>query len=299
MSKFDNKLCPVCRSPFTENSEIVVCPECGTPHHRVCYLKNGKCGLEALHASGFVWKGFLPDEQPEPQPEPVNIDPHHAEYPAGVPTLPHIASDDDESGENYIRGFIEDMRRRTEDDSRGADGVSGRELTCFVGRSVFHYSQAFSLFRANNGENGSRVRICFNLCAGLFAPIHQFYRRMDGLGVAVMLITVITSLPQLLYVSGVADYSFVMPLQMLLNIVNFCLTVALCLFGDYLYYRYSVRRIKKIRSRFDDGKADGYYQALAESGSPSWLRAIIGMLAMLLITACITYFPSILAAAPV
>ncbi len=38
-----NKFCPACSNNFTEDDDIVVCPECGTPHHRECYLKEGKC----------------------------------------------------------------------------------------------------------------------------------------------------------------------------------------------------------------------------------------------------------------
>lgn len=43
--------CPVCNKNFTENDDVVVCPECGTPHHRECYKITGKCFNEGLHAS--------------------------------------------------------------------------------------------------------------------------------------------------------------------------------------------------------------------------------------------------------
>ena len=66
MSRFENKLCPVCRERFKDGDDVAVCPECGTPHHRACYLKYNKCGLEELHSQGFVWNGRLPDEPVEP-----------------------------------------------------------------------------------------------------------------------------------------------------------------------------------------------------------------------------------------
>ena len=43
--------CPVCNKNFTENDDVVVCPECGTPHHRECYKITGKCFNEGLHGS--------------------------------------------------------------------------------------------------------------------------------------------------------------------------------------------------------------------------------------------------------
>lgn len=47
------KKCPVCDEYFHVGDDIVVCPECGTPHHRECYDKNGKCANEQLHKDGY------------------------------------------------------------------------------------------------------------------------------------------------------------------------------------------------------------------------------------------------------
>ena len=41
--KFLNYKCPICEKQFEEDDDIVVCPDCGTPHHRECYKENGKC----------------------------------------------------------------------------------------------------------------------------------------------------------------------------------------------------------------------------------------------------------------
>ena len=38
--------CPVCGKPFQEGDDIVVCPECGAPHHRECYKSLGHCALQ-------------------------------------------------------------------------------------------------------------------------------------------------------------------------------------------------------------------------------------------------------------
>lgn len=47
--------CPVCGSVFNESDDIVVCPECATPHHRECWLKNGRCVNVQFHSETFVW----------------------------------------------------------------------------------------------------------------------------------------------------------------------------------------------------------------------------------------------------
>ena len=50
--------CGVCGKDFTENDDVVVCPECGTPMHRDCYKENNGCPNAEKHGSDFVFEGF-------------------------------------------------------------------------------------------------------------------------------------------------------------------------------------------------------------------------------------------------
>ena len=57
--------CPVCGQEFKEGDDIVVCPECGAPHHRSCYKQLGHCALQQeLHEKGLEWKN--PNEKKAP-----------------------------------------------------------------------------------------------------------------------------------------------------------------------------------------------------------------------------------------
>ncbi len=56
MSNYTGYKCPVCGQAFTSQDDVVVCPECGTPHHRACYQKIGHCANEEGHASGKQWE---------------------------------------------------------------------------------------------------------------------------------------------------------------------------------------------------------------------------------------------------
>ncbi len=49
---FKKYFCPACGNDFTENDDVVFCPECGTPHHRECWNKTGHCINENLHGTG-------------------------------------------------------------------------------------------------------------------------------------------------------------------------------------------------------------------------------------------------------
>ena len=288
----------MCRIPLNEKSDVVVCPVCGTPHHRACYLKYNRCGVESWHASGFVWNGRLPDEPPEEEPqqeqpeqvaqqetaESVENDPHHAEYPGGTP---NSAENPGSFGSIDLDELMNQMRNQTMDETRGEDGVSNKELSYFVGRSVMHYSQAFSVFRAPVQPGQKKRYIFFNLCSGLFAPVHQFYRRMDMAGIALLLLELLYYVPTVFYSMGVGSMDVLRNIQLVTSGVNFVAMIAMCLFGDYIYYRLCVNKIKKIRMNYDDGRAEGYYQALTEKGTPSWLRAIIAILVVYFAEACI------------
>ena len=291
MSRFTNKLCPVCRAPFTEEADVVVCPVCGTPHHRVCYMKGGKCALEELHAQGFTWNGRLPDE-PAPSVPHEEPDPHHAEYPQGVPQMTEVILDEDADVQDFFAGLM----KKFSDEKRGEDGVSMKELCAYTSKSVMHYGRAFMAFRGNGGH-GSVVSV--NICAGLFAPLFQFYRRMDGIGVLVMLVLIILSTPVYLVNMGaftaaqIAQYH-IPAICTVCNILSFVVMMLLCAFSDRLYYNHCVKRIKKLRGRWGEECGDEYYSRLGEAGRPSWLRAIIGGLLTALCMACLMFLPSAL-----
>lgn len=304
MSRFTHKLCPVCRAPFGENDDIVVCPECGTPHHRACWAKSGSCGVGQYHAEGFVWEGRLPGEEVQPEnaaenhkldmtqvleemnrERGENTDPHHAEYPQGTPRISEPIDMN-----KFAEEILENQQQPS--DERGEDGVSMHELVSFTDGSL-HYLSAFSLFRLSEMRRTPMRNISINLCAGLLQPLNQFYRRLDGLGIFLTIWAFASVIPSVMIQLGFgADNTALLNglslLQMLLNILSFIITAGLCLYGDYIYYLTAVRRIKKIRASYDDGKAEGYFERLEAKGKPSILRMIIAVLAIMIIVAAVT-----------
>lgn len=296
MTRFENKICPACRAPFTADADIVVCPVCGTPHHRTCYLAAGKCALEELHETGYVWNGRLPDEtepEPEPAPEPENTDPHHAEYP-NVPPLGDIEDIESLSDLQAQRErILEEFANAAKDSEIGEDGVSMQELIAYSATSIFHYGNAFSAFRGE--ADGKKHKVFFNACSGIFAPVFQFYRKMDVFGVAVLLLTMLPMfISMLIYITSGegANNDFI---YRLLELVYLAEVVLLCIFGDYIYYKHAVKGIIKIRGEFKDKEKSGeYFMELFNRGKPSFARAFIGILAESFVWACIAALPDII-----
>ena len=64
--RFKGCNCVHCNNIFTETDDAVVCPVCGSPHHRECWTERGECANTALHEEGFSW--VFPEEL-RPGPE--------------------------------------------------------------------------------------------------------------------------------------------------------------------------------------------------------------------------------------
>ena len=64
--------CFVCGQVFTDNDDVVVCPDCGTPYHRACWQKNGACVNLPLHESGKSWQ---PEKKAEEEAQMIRICP--------------------------------------------------------------------------------------------------------------------------------------------------------------------------------------------------------------------------------
>lgn len=304
MFKFENKLCPVCRERFREGDDIAVCPVCGAPHHRACYQAANRCALENLHGR-FTWNGRLPDE-PMPVPD-IEVLRSAAVVQSGesgdssfennpedderVLTLLGLSNLSEEEREEFMQvkdlGAMKDLIGSIRDDSEGEDGVSMQELIAYTGTSVWHYVRAFNSFRGMT-PNGKNRYTSFNICSGLFSPVYQFYRKMDLLGVAAMIMSVLPS--AVLMLNGGASYTEAASggLSLLMNLISIVPIVLLCVFGDYLFYRKAIKRIRKIRGRFEGRtKSLEYIKALADSGRPSFVRAALGALAMVFARACL------------
>ncbi|MBQ2971790.1 MAG: DUF2628 domain-containing protein [Ruminococcus sp.] len=61
MDYIGNK-CPVCDKYFHANEDIVVCPECGTPHHRECYNEKSNCFYADKHKDGFDYQQNIKED---------------------------------------------------------------------------------------------------------------------------------------------------------------------------------------------------------------------------------------------
>ncbi len=197
--------CEVCNNNFGEDDNIVVCPVCGTPHHRECWNGLGHCVNEQMHGSGYVWTAPSAQEEEKTRAQTMcsrcgaPIDPAAAICPnCGRP-----ASGSVRPGEDIICpicGFVNeygvdkckkcsaplftegtDEEFSFADDAFAADAklndIPNREYVEYIGRNRSRY---LSSFYALSGQGRN---ISVNWGAMLFGPVWFFYRKMPKIGV--------------------------------------------------------------------------------------------------------------------
>lgn len=268
--------CPVCGKQFTENDDIAVCPVCGTPHHRECYLERKECANTAKHAEGFEWT-------PSDEPQLPNIE--HS-FNAGTPendkiVCPYCGRANDvgepvcvSCGARLYGNAPENSVPFTQVPNYGNPNVVQIQPNDIIGG---HTVADTAEFVQRNAEKyipkfykmeRTGKKISFNWAAFLFSPYWFFYRKMNLIGAAFMIVSLAVSVlcttPGVLaameqfnnayqqFISGNESITqqqlndllmnyLTMPEMMISSAANFLLHLAAGIFGNY-YYKQKVKK---------------------------------------------------------
>ncbi len=177
---FKNEKCPVCGQLFSGEDDIVVCPECGTPHHRACWEKENHCANESLHSGGFEWKKNASEEKPaEPQPEvkPENAEQGDEDAPFTMPVFGAGEANDDGFETMLMHGVNADKNDKI-------DGMRVGDIAFYIQQSARNYINKFL--------KGKKISI--NWAALFFGAAWFFYRKLYKAGALVLAVSVAISL---------------------------------------------------------------------------------------------------------
>lgn len=271
----DGHYCAVCKHDIHEGEDIVVCPQCGTPAHRACWERTNRCPNFYKHGTGYSWneehrdKTRLPDE-----PEIITDMSDFVRIVSEKPALSH------ETGKEIT-----------------FDGATQAEMLTFLGKKRFSTALIFPKFLRM--ASGGR-KIGLNLFAGLLMPYYQFYRRMTGPAIILMLLSFVLSVPDMAIVySQYAEYfgigTFTVAdglgnVAQILSVIAFILQIAVLLFNDYFYMKWSAKRILSLREKYKDSSTDEYNEALEKAGNPRWLGVVLSFIGMYLLTYLLLIF---------
>lgn len=283
MDKNTKEKCPVCGQCFADcdESEIAYCPDCGRPVHTACW--QGECPDKDKHGSDYTWveSHAQEDARFRSQSEKVTEDDsNYSDYKFFGEEPAFINPDE---FYNKVLDDFSDPEMKEELDSKHLMGVSARELFKYTnvkkGRML-----RFQIF-LYMAETGRKVR--FGLLAGLLAPYSQLYTGVTGLGILVLVVQTIFSLPSMILMyamtfpsdelNAIVNSSAFVSAGMTLSYLSFGLTVLLCIFGDYLHLVNATNNIKKLRQKYNGAPINEYYTALEEKGDYKMSRVLLGV----------------------
>ncbi len=266
MIDYSGQACIVCSKMFTEEDDIVVCPECGTPYHRECYRVEGRCINDALHAAGGSWQIEKHQEQ-EAQKKAA----HQAEMEQQAAQRQRDGMTDVSNSPMY-----DGMRMNNDpclglDPNEQMDGVTVKEMTSFIATNRFYYLPVFRMMKL------SGKKLSFNLTCLFFPQFYFANRKMWAMTLLSILLQFAIAIPSSLVMiteqMGIAvewvntQSTFFNMMLNFTSIADLAFSMICCLFGNYFYYRFALKRIKSMKKQTTEPEL--LYVNLAEAGGTS------------------------------
>lgn len=305
-NKYIGQPCTSCRSVIKEDEDIVVCPVCGSPYHRDCYVAEGKCVREDLHASGKSWT-----------PEKIQVHVYRELGEEGAESA-ETASENtkrickicgyENSGDSVFCtrcGTPVNMEKATGDRAQSfppfiafrnpaesdedVDGNSISDYTRYIGSNFLYYLPKFLRF----GKNGPKSS--FNFWAFFFPNFYFIFRKMYGIGIAALILTAAMSIPGTLIT--LAQYGYITAawalsdnfilLNNVLALLSYVISFVCGIFGNWFYYKKAKKDVEKIKDQYE-GVADRN-QALNIKGGTSLMALGFAFLCELAFTIIIIW----------
>lgn len=310
---YEGLSCPVCSKVFTENDDVVVCPQCGLPHHRDCWKSIGRCYEEDKHGTEQQWSRARVHSAPTPPAteSATRTCPHcntkNAEYAEFCNRCgcPLETEDWHSSATQQYRPYVGEYTPygQPQESYSSAERIgesNAADLAAVVGTNTQYYMERFR--RIEHGGSGG-----WNWAAFLLGPMWLFYRKQYGLGTVFLLLqlmsnvvsSVIYAPVQLAETQAAAEAALMdlagtpmFWLAAVLSAIFFALAILLGLRANYFYLHHCERKIAKARANV----ADLSIAELTAVGGVSFLIALlVNVFASILldvITALITTFLS-------
>ena len=180
--EFKGLKCPVCNKAFEDGEDIVVCPDCGAPHHRGCWEAENRCAFIDRHGEDFDYERDA-DNKSDTAVCPVcgNENDRGAFYcsKCGAPLGMNSGQKNNQhynQSQNSATPFasaFDPMAGVNPDEDMG--GVKAGELAKYVSSNTQYFMRVF-----NKIKTFGRSR--FSFCAFIFSGFYLLYRKMYKLG---------------------------------------------------------------------------------------------------------------------
>ena len=178
--RFLNQNCPVCNEKFNEGDEIVVCPDCGTPHHRNCYNSLGECKNKTLHNENFSYK-----VQEESNKIDILIDDNFNKKEEKVNVVNVEFSGDDAKNNENLKSTIEELFKNINGKTTDQVLINQKPSSYYEAAIVENKNYYMPRFLI---MEGTQKKFLLNVCAFIFPMAWAFYRKMYKLSFLVLAI---------------------------------------------------------------------------------------------------------------
>ena len=277
MSEYIGSKCIVCDEYLKKDDDIVVCPECGTPYHRECYLKEGKCVNNILHSKNQSWKStYKKTEDTTKCALCGEENPENGLFCRKCGNPLNKTSSQGSQGQQggFNPFFTQAMNMAQEMNAENVykpdteiDGVTVKEYSDYAGSNPLYYLAQFIRF------DKLKSKFSVNFSALLFPSLYFFYRKMYTQGIIYYIISLIIKLPLIYgflqvgyfdgtFLEGVFSEQFSSnTLEWLVtgsNLLNTFMMFSASLFANYFYFKKAKKDILKIKNMNieDDKKSD-------------------------------------------
>ncbi len=267
MNRYAYDNCPVCGLIFKDSDDIVVCPTCGTPHHRECYINSGSCANDSKHDDGFIFVSTAPAASEEPQKS--------SQYSAEEPVYESSGDNSSDNANPFESDTFNSPYGHVITDNERIDDIPVGDLKKFIGPAWIYY---VPLFYAK--VKGLRIfRINFSAFIGSYAWL--FARKFYLLGLISALLSIgsylfmdffeayLVSAGFDLTVSNILSSNDPMILlgyyaYMFMSNIPFILSILTGIFANKLYMKRCIKKIKKINH--SSSSAEQFNSRLAKRG---------------------------------
>lgn len=267
--------CPVCSDVFTEEDDIVVCPECGTPHHRNCYMLEGRCANEELHLTGEKWKRKavkrasyticpvcrFPNGEHEEHCIRCGAELRRGEsISAEEGDGPGVGMDYGFNGMPGMEELTNPIKYLGFDPEEDMGGATLKEVSDFVGPNTLYYIPIFKRMK-DIGSN-----ITFNLACLIFPALFFANRKMWGWAILAAFLGILFNLPAnlLLYITEfpesaadiiVSNQELIRDIGSIFAFAEFAAHLAFCVFANRMYFKFTLNSLRKLKESPDSGKS--------------------------------------------
>lgn len=273
MPSYENQPCIVCGERFKAADDIVTCPECGTPYHRACWMQSGKCINQELHESGVSWVAQRKEKEHRQRQEE-----RFAEE------LEQAEARERGDSPSMINGSLYDGVRMDPNDpciglnpEESLGDVTIREAAAFIRTNNFYYLPLFRLMK----RTGKKITV--NLLSLLFPQFYFANRKMWGYALLAVLLNTVLGIPAVIKAMNTAmgielpwidiNTAAFHSVYRVSMFAYFLISMIWCLFGNYLYYRFALRRIRSIKKQ--TGSPETVCTKLQSAGGTSLVNVIL------------------------